>query len=101
MTSERKVVVITGASRGVNTIPGMPCIHHDQYDIDGIRVRRFTTVPKDATQRPAADLRAWWLPRIVELARTCPCLRGHAATRFTPSAGVVAAVRQRSTMTRS
>ena len=26
MTSERKVVVITGASRGVNTIPGMPCI---------------------------------------------------------------------------
>jgi len=52
MTSERKVVVITGASRGVNTIPGMPCIHHDQYDIDGIRVERFTTAPKDAAQRP-------------------------------------------------
>src|SRR5580693_5310386 len=52
MTSERKVVVITGASRGVNTIPGMPCIHRDQYDIDGIRVERFTTAPKDAAQRP-------------------------------------------------
>jgi alkylation response protein AidB-like acyl-CoA dehydrogenase len=34
MTPERKVVVITGASRGINTIPGMPCINHDQYDID-------------------------------------------------------------------
>src|SRR5712671_5591221 len=51
MTSERKVVVITGASRGVNTIPGMPCIHHDQYDTDGIRVERFTTAPKDAAQQ--------------------------------------------------
>ena len=30
----------------------MPCINHDQYDIDGIRVERFTTVPKDAAQRP-------------------------------------------------
>src|SRR5258706_13342307 len=30
----------------------MPCIHHDQYDIDGIRVERFTTAPKDAAQRP-------------------------------------------------
>ena len=46
MTPERKVVVVTGASRGVNTIPGMPCINHDQYDIDGIRVERFTTAPK-------------------------------------------------------
>jgi hypothetical protein len=36
MTSERKVVVITGASRGIKTIPGMPRINHDQYDIDGI-----------------------------------------------------------------
>src|SRR6266478_6067085 len=35
----------------MNTIPGMPCINHDQYDIDGIRVERFTTAPKDATQR--------------------------------------------------
>src|SRR5260370_7930964 len=52
MTSERKVVVITGASRGVNTIPGMPCINHDQYDIDGIRVERFTTAPQDAAQEP-------------------------------------------------
>ena len=52
MTSERKVVVITGASRGINTIPGMPCMNHDQYDIDGIRVERFTTAPKDAAQRP-------------------------------------------------
>src|SRR5258705_12156112 len=52
MTSERKVVVITGASRGVNTIPGMPCIHHEQYDIDGIRVERFATAPKDAAHRP-------------------------------------------------
>jgi hypothetical protein len=52
MTPERKVVVITGASRGVNTIPGMPCINHDQYDINGIRVERFTTAPKDAAQRP-------------------------------------------------
>ena len=52
MTSERKVVVITGASRGLNTIPGMACINHDQYDIDGIRVERFTTAPKDAAQRP-------------------------------------------------
>src|SRR5260370_9717573 len=43
MTPERKVVV---------TIPGMPCINHDQYDIDGIRVERFTTAPKDAAQRP-------------------------------------------------
>ena len=43
MTPERKVVV---------TIPGMPCISHDQYDIDGIRVERFTTAPKDAAQRP-------------------------------------------------
>ena len=34
MTPERKVVVITGASRGINTIPGMPRINHDQYDID-------------------------------------------------------------------
>src|SRR5260370_34480458 len=32
----------------MNTIPGMPCINHDQYDIDGIRVERFTTAPKDA-----------------------------------------------------
>jgi pimeloyl-ACP methyl ester carboxylesterase len=30
----------------------MPCINHDQYDIDGIRVERFTTAPKDAAQRP-------------------------------------------------
>jgi pimeloyl-ACP methyl ester carboxylesterase len=52
MTSERKVVVITEASRGIVTIPGMPCINHDQYDIDGIRVERFTTAPKDAAQRP-------------------------------------------------
>src|SRR5580700_5636086 len=52
MTSERKVVVITGASRGINTIPGMPRINHDQYDIDGIRVERFTTAPKDEAQRP-------------------------------------------------
>src|SRR5258708_23863842 len=52
MTSERKVVVITGASRGINTIPGMPRINYDQYDIDGIRVERFTTAPKDAVQRP-------------------------------------------------
>ena len=52
MTSERKVVVITGASRGIKTIPGMPRINHDQYDIDGIRVERFTTAPKDAAQRP-------------------------------------------------
>jgi pimeloyl-ACP methyl ester carboxylesterase len=29
MTPERKVVVITGASRGINTITGMPCINHD------------------------------------------------------------------------
>ena len=36
----------------MNTIPGMPCINHDQYDIDGIRVERFTTAPKDAAQRP-------------------------------------------------
>src|SRR5260370_14857013 len=36
----------------MNTIPGMPCVNHDQYDIDGIRVERFTTAPKDATQRP-------------------------------------------------
>ena len=43
MTPERKVVV---------TIPGMPCINHDQYDIDGIRVERFTAAPKDAAQRP-------------------------------------------------
>src|SRR5260221_2714150 len=42
MTPERKVVV---------TIPGMPGINHDQYDIDGIRVERFTTAPKDAAQR--------------------------------------------------
>ena len=76
MTSERKVGVITGASRGINTIPGMPCINRDQYDIDGIRVERFTTAPKDAAQRPLA-------------------------TRFTPSTDVVAAVRQRSALTRS
>jgi pimeloyl-ACP methyl ester carboxylesterase len=43
MTSERKVVV---------TIPGMPCINQDQYDIDGIRVERFTAAPKDGAQRP-------------------------------------------------
>src|SRR5712671_3299793 len=43
MTPDRKVVV---------TIPGTPCINHDQYDIDGIRVERFTTAPKDAAQRP-------------------------------------------------
>ena len=36
----------------MNTIPGMPCINHDQYDINGIRVERFTTAPKDAAQRP-------------------------------------------------
>jgi hypothetical protein len=30
----------------------MPCINHDQYDINGIRVERFTTAPKDAAQRP-------------------------------------------------
>jgi pimeloyl-ACP methyl ester carboxylesterase len=46
MTPERKVV------QSMNTIPGMPCINHDQYDIDGIRVERFTTAPKDAAQRP-------------------------------------------------
>jgi pimeloyl-ACP methyl ester carboxylesterase len=43
MTPDRNVVV---------TIPGMPYINHDQYDIDGIRVERFTTAPKDAAQRP-------------------------------------------------
>jgi hypothetical protein len=43
MTPERKVGV---------TIPEMPCINHDQYDIDGIRVERFTTAPKDGAQRP-------------------------------------------------
>lgn len=47
MTPERKVV-ITGASRGINTIPGMPRINHDQYDIEGISVERFTPAPKDA-----------------------------------------------------
>jgi pimeloyl-ACP methyl ester carboxylesterase len=36
----------------MNTIPGMLCINHDQYDIDGIRVERFTTAPKDGAQRP-------------------------------------------------
>src|SRR5258705_3811334 len=36
----------------MNAIPGMACINHDQYDIDGIRVERFTTAPKDAAQRP-------------------------------------------------
>ena len=36
----------------MNTIPGMPCINHDQYDIGGIRVERFTTAPKDAAHRP-------------------------------------------------
>jgi hypothetical protein len=36
----------------MNTIPGMPCINHDHYDIDGICVERFTTAPKDAAQRP-------------------------------------------------
>ena len=40
MTPERKVVV---AISGIN---------HDQCDIDGIRVERFTTAPKDAAQRP-------------------------------------------------
>ena len=60
----------------MNTIPGMPCINHDQYDIDGIRVERFTTALQDATQRPPLILRARWLPRIVELARTRRCLRG-------------------------
>jgi alkylation response protein AidB-like acyl-CoA dehydrogenase len=34
MTPERKVVVITGESRGINTTPGMPRINHDQHDID-------------------------------------------------------------------
>src|ERR1700737_4312043 len=52
MTPERKVVVITGAPRGINTTPGIPCINHEQYDIDGIRVERFTAAPKDAAQRP-------------------------------------------------
>src|SRR5260370_31359785 len=36
----------------MNPIPGIPCINHDQYDIDGIRVERFTTAPKDSAQRP-------------------------------------------------
>ena len=36
----------------MNTIPGMPCINHDQSDIDGMRVERFTTTQKDAAQRP-------------------------------------------------
>src|SRR6476646_2422736 len=36
----------------MNTIPAMPCINHDEYDIDGIRVERFTTAPKDPAQRP-------------------------------------------------
>src|ERR1700730_16181299 len=60
MTPERKVVVITGASRGVNTIPGMPCINHNQYDIDGIRVERFTTARSGRRKSPhyrAAALR--------------------------------------------
>ena len=51
MTPERKVVVITGASRGINTIPGMPRINHDQYDIDGIRVERRSRVQVDARER--------------------------------------------------
>src|SRR5258708_10572403 len=36
----------------MNTIPGMPGINPDQYDIDGIRVERFTAAPKDSAQRP-------------------------------------------------
>jgi len=71
MTSERKVVVITGASGGINTIPGMPCINHDQYDIDGIRVERFTTSPKDAdkgARRIAEDVIAWVVGRLARYA---------------------------------
>ena len=52
MTPERKVAVITGAPRGINSTPGMRCVNHDQYDTDGIRVERFTTASKDAAQRP-------------------------------------------------
>jgi pimeloyl-ACP methyl ester carboxylesterase len=36
----------------MNSIPGMPSIIRDQYDIDGIRVERFTTAPKEAARRP-------------------------------------------------
>jgi hypothetical protein len=79
--------------------PRMPCINHDQYDIDGIRVERFITAPKDEAQRPAlicvhGGCHASW------------SWQEHAAVyaaagyRFTPSTGVVAAVRQRSTTTR-
>ena len=43
MTPEQKVVV---------TIPGMPSINHDQYDIDGIRVERFTTARSGRRKSP-------------------------------------------------
>ena len=100
MTPERKVVVITGGSGGINTIPGMPCINHDQYDIDGIRVERFITAPKDAAQRPPlicvhGGCHASWSWQEHAAVYAAAGYEVHAST------GVVAAVRQRSTMTRS
>jgi acetyl esterase/lipase len=62
MTPERKVV------QSMNTIPGIPGINHDQYDIDGIRVERFTSAPKDAAQGP-------------------PLICVHGGCHFTPESG--------------
>jgi acetyl esterase/lipase len=52
----------------MNTIPGIPGINHDQYDIDGIRVERFTSAPKDAAQGP-------------------PLICVHGGCHFTPESG--------------
>ena len=74
MTSERKVVVITGAVAQRQHHSWNARIHHDQYDIDGIRVERFTTAPKDAAQRPPLGSACMVVATHRGAGRNMPCL---------------------------